>query len=104
MTNDIVALIDYYEREKEIDREKVVESLQYAFISAYRKNVPGSEKIEELRADIDPKEGDITMLAKLTVVADDDHVDQWNEVPLALARKLQPDAEIDGSVEMNVTP
>jgi len=36
MTNDIVALIDYYEKEKGIDRDKVVAALQYAFMSAYR--------------------------------------------------------------------
>ena len=76
MTNDIVALIDFYEREKQIDREKVIEALQYAFISAYRKNVTGSEKIETLRADIEPKKGDVTMFASLTVVADDDHVER----------------------------
>jgi len=53
MTNDIVALIDFYEREKAIDREKVVAALQYAFISAYRKMVAGSDKIENLRAEIE---------------------------------------------------
>jgi len=104
MTNDIVALIDFYEREKQIDREKVIEALQYAFISAYRKNVNGSEKIETLRADIEPKKGDVTMFASLTVVADDDHVDQWNEVPLAMALRLKPDAVLDDVIEMNVTP
>ena len=104
MTNDIVALIDFYEREKQIDREKVIEALQYAFISAYRKNVNGSEKIEILRADIEPKKGDVTMFASLTVVADDDHVDQWNEVPLAMALRLKPDAVLDDVIEMNVTP
>lgn len=104
MTTDIVALIDFYEREKQIDREKVVAALEFAFVSAYRKNVPGSEKIETLRAQIEPKKGDVTMFATLSVVADDDHLDQWNEVPLTTARKLQSDAEIDGEVEMNVTP
>ena len=104
MTTDIVALIDFYEREKQIDREKVVAALEYAFVSAYRKNVPGSEKIENLRAQIEPKKGDVTMFATLSVVADDDHLDQWNEVPLTTARKLSADAAIEGEVEMNVTP
>jgi N utilization substance protein A len=43
MTNDIVALIEYYEKEKGIDRDKVVAALEFAFISAYRKMVPGAD-------------------------------------------------------------
>jgi len=104
MTNDIVALIDFYEREKQIDRDKVVAALQFAFVSAYRKNVRGSEKIEELRAEIEPKKGDVTMFATLTVVADDDYLDQWNEVPLKMAGRLKSDAQLGDTVEMNVTP
>jgi N utilization substance protein A len=46
MTNDIEALIDYYEREKAIDRSRVVAALEYAFCAAYRKMVPGAENIE----------------------------------------------------------
>jgi transcription termination/antitermination protein NusA len=70
MTNDIVALIDYYEKEKGIDREKVLEALQYAFISAYRKMVAGSDSIDEMRAAVDMRKGDITIYANLQVVED----------------------------------
>lgn len=104
MTNDIVALIDYYEKEKEIDRDKVLGALQFAFISAYRKMVPGSEKIEELRAAIDTKKGNTTIFATLTAVEADDYTDQWNEIPLATAKKINADVEVGGKVEFNVTP
>ena len=33
MTNDLVALIEFYEKEKSIEREKVVEALENAFLS-----------------------------------------------------------------------
>lgn len=104
MTNDIVALIDFYEREKAIDRERVKGALEYAFLSAYRKMVPGAERIEELRAEIDTKKGDTRIFATLSVVADDDYVDQWNEVPMKLAVKVKENPELGDSVEMNVTP
>lgn len=104
MTNDIVALIDFYEREKQIEREKVVSSLEYAFVSAYRKNVRGSEGIEQLRAEIEPKKGDVKMFATLTVVEDDDVQDQWNEVGLTTAKKINENAVLDDEVELNVTP
>jgi transcription termination/antitermination protein NusA len=104
MTNDIVALIDYYEKEKGIDRDKVVAALEYAFISAYRKMVPGADAIEVLRAEVDTKKGETRIHATLRVVADDDYVDKFNEVPMKLASKRDPEAQLDGEMEFDVTP
>ncbi|MBK1833885.1 transcription termination factor NusA [Roseibacillus ishigakijimensis] len=104
MTNDIVALIDFYEREKAITRERVVEALEYAFTSAYRRMVPGADAIETLRAEIDTKKGETKIFADLLVVEDEEHEDKFNEVPLSLARKRKPDAEPGDRMEFNVTP
>jgi transcription termination/antitermination protein NusA len=104
MTNDIVALIEYYEKEKGIDREKIVAALEYAFISAYRKMVPGAEAIETLRADIDLKKGETRIFASLTAVADEDYQDKFNEVPLTTARRKTPDVNPGDILEFNVTP
>ena len=104
MTTDIVALIEFYEKEKAIERERVVEALEYAFCSAYRKMVPGAEAIETLSASINEKKGDTRILASLEVVADDDYVDKFNEVPLALAVKKQAGAVIGDRVDFDVTP
>lgn len=104
MTNDIVALIDFYEREKAITRERVVEALEYAFTSAYRRMVPGADAIEILRAEIDTKKGETTIFADLEVVADDDHQDKFNEVPVSLAQKRKADAAVGDRMEFNVTP
>lgn len=104
MTNDIVALIEYYEKEKGIDREKVVAALEYAFISAYRKMVPGADAIETLRAAVDTKKGETRIWASLTAVADEDYSDKFNEVPMKLASKKKPDSVIDDILEFDVTP
>ncbi len=104
MTNDIVALIDYYEKEKGIDREKVVAALEYAFISAYRKMVPGADAIETLRAAVDTKKGETKIWASLSVVADEDYSDKFNEVPLSTAVKKNAEAQIGDAQEFNVTP
>ncbi len=104
MTNDIVALVEYYEKEKGIDRDKVVAALEFAFISAYRKMVPGADAIETLRAAVDMKKGETKIYAVLTVVADDDYVDKFNEVPMATALKKNPEAQITDTQEFNVTP
>ena len=104
MTNDIVALIDYYEKEKGIDRDKVVAALEYAFISAYRKMVPGADAIETLRADVNTKKGETRIFASLKVVPDEDYKDKFNEVPLKLALRRKSDAAAEDQMEFDVTP
>ncbi len=104
MTNDIVALIDYYEKEKGIDRDKVVAALEYAFISAYRKMVPGAEAIETLRADVNTRKGETRIWASLTVVTDEEYSDKFNQVPLKLAEKKSPGSQPGDILEFDVTP
>lgn len=104
MTNDIVALIEYYEKEKGIDRDKVVAALEFAFISAYRKMVPGAEAIETLRADVNTKKGETRIFASLTVCADEEYKDKFNQVPLSTAVKKNPAAQPGDIQEFNVTP
>ncbi len=104
MTTDIVALIEFYEKEKAIDRERVVEALEYAFCSAYRKMVPGADAIETLRAEINEKKGDTRIFASLEVVADDDYVDKFNEVPVGIAQKKEVTAEVGSRLDFDVTP
>ncbi len=104
MTNDIVALIEYYEKEKGIDRDKVVAALEFAFISAYRKMVPGADAIETLRADVNTRKGETRIFASLTVCADEGYKDKFNQVPLTTALKKNPAAQPGDIQEFNVTP
>ncbi len=104
MTNDIVALIEYYEKEKGIDRDKVVAALEFAFISAYRKMVPGADAIETLRADVNTRKGETRIFASLTVVPDEEYKDKFNQVPLTTALKKNAAAQPGDAQEFNVTP
>jgi N utilization substance protein A len=104
MTNDIVALIEYYEKEKGIDRNKIVAALEFSFVSAYRKMVPGADAIETLRAEVDTKKGNTKIFAALNVCADGEQTDKFNEVPFSIAQKKNPEIEVGGVLEFNVTP
>lgn len=104
MTNDIVALIEYYEKEKGIDRDKVVAALEFAFISAYRKMVPGADAIEVLRADVDTKKGETRIFASLNVIPDEEYKDKFNQVPLSTAVKKKAESQPGDVLEFNVTP
>ncbi|MFR4416367.1 MAG: NusA N-terminal domain-containing protein [Akkermansia sp.] len=92
MTNDIKALIDYYEREKGLSREKILLALESAFLSAYRKMVPGSGSINYLRAEINVDKGKVRIFADLEVVPDEEYSDKFNQIPLSLAVKLDKNA------------
>jgi N utilization substance protein A len=66
--------------------------------------VPGAEAIETLRADVNLRKGETRIFASLTVVADADYEDKFNQVPLSTALKKKPDAQAGDIQEFNVTP
>ena len=104
MTNDIKALIDYYEREKGLSREKILLALESAFLSAYRKMVPGSGSINYLRAEINVDKGKVRIFADLEVVPDEEYSDKFNQIPLSLAVKLDKNAVLHDLLPTNITP
>lgn len=104
MTNDLTALVDFYEREKELKREQVVSALEFAYIVAYKKMVKGSDAIENLAADIDLKSGKVVIKATLEATEDQEITDQFNQLPLSTAKKIKADAEAGDPIEVNVTP
>ncbi len=104
MTNDIKALIDYYEREKGLSREKILLALESAFLSAYRKMVPGSGSINYLRAEINVDKGKVRIFADLEVVPDEEYSDKFNQIPLSLALKLDKNAVLHDLLPTNITP
>ena len=99
MTNDIKALIDYYEREKGLSREKILLALESAFLSAYRKMVPGSGSINYLRAEINVDKGKVRIFADLEVVPDEEYSDKFS-----LAVKLDRNAVLHDLLPTNITP
>lgn len=104
MTNNIKALIDYYEREKGLSREKILLALESAFLSAYRKMVPGSGSINYLRAEINVDKGKVRIFADLEVVPDEEYSDKFNQIPLSLAVKLDRNAVLHDLLPTNITP
>jgi N utilization substance protein A len=99
MTSELIALFDYYEREKGINRHKLVEAISGALLTASRKSVGPAR---ELRVDIDPAKGHIRLIAKLVVV---EAVTQpYDELSLATAQRIKPGAQLGDEVDVEVTP
>lgn len=99
MTSELLAVFEYYEKEKGISRDKMIEALSSAILTASRKSIGPAR---ELRIDIDPVKGGIKAKAKLMVV--ETVTAPYDELNLATARKIKKNAEIGDEIEVDVTP
>jgi transcription termination/antitermination protein NusA len=99
MNSDLLAVLDYMEREKGIKREVLLEALSGALLTAAKKSVGPAR---DLRVTIDPKTGEITALASLIVVENVRNI--HDEILLSRARKIKPDANVGDVIEAVVTP
>ncbi len=99
MTNELLALFEYYEKEKGIKRETMVEALETALLSASRKSIGPAR---EMRIHIDPDKGDIRAFATLIVR---DRVDNpYDEIDIFTARRLKPGVDVEDEIEVDITP
>ena len=103
-TTDITALIDYYVREKDLTRERVIQALEASFLTAYAKMVPGSERINNIRAVINTHKGTVKIKADMTVVADDEMTDAFNEVKLSVVQAAGKNLQPGDTISVNITP
>ncbi len=99
MISELKALFDYYEKEKGIDRDKMVEALQQALLAASKKSIGPAR---ELRIVIDPDKGTIKAWARLVAV--ETVSNPWEEIPLEKARKVKKDAQAGDEIDLEVTP
>ncbi|MDF1849393.1 MAG: transcription termination factor NusA [Verrucomicrobiales bacterium] len=99
MTNELLALFEYYEKEKGIKRDTMVEALETALLSASRKSIGPAR---DMRIHIDPDKGDIKAFATLVVR---DRVDNpYDEIDIFTARRLQPGIDVEDELEVDITP
>lgn len=99
MNNELLAVLDYMERERGIDRETLLVAVESALLSASKKSVSPAK---DVRIAIDRKTCDIRAFAKLQVV--ENVVAAHDQIALAAARKLKADAKLGDFVELEVTP
>ena len=103
-TTDITALIDYYVREKDLTRERVIQALEASFLTAYAKMVPGSDRIHNIRAVINTHKGTVKIKADMTVVEDEEMTDAYNEVKLSVVQAAGKNYRPGDTISVNITP
>jgi N utilization substance protein A len=99
MNNELIAILNYMEKERGIDREVLIEAVEFALQSAARKSAPSDE---ELRVAIDRESCDIKAYAKRVVV--DTPTAAGDEITLKRAQQTNPEAKVGDQIEIEVTP
>ncbi len=99
MNADFLAVLEFWEREKGINREVLVGAVQEALLSAAKKAVGPAR---ELRVDIDNKNGDIKAFAKLIV--SDKVISKHDQLSVFDARRIKEGAQVGDEIEVEVTP
>lgn len=98
MSADLFNLLDEIEEEKGISKDVVLDALESALISAYKKNFGAVEDINVRFSD----NGDIRIFARKTVVEFVEN--RETEISLEDAREIKGSYEIGDVVEFEVTP
>lgn len=99
MTNELLALFEYYEKEKGIKRDTMIDALETALLSASRKSIGPAR---EMRIKIEPEKGDIRAYAKLLVR--DRVSNPYEEIDIFTARRISPGIEEGAELEVDITP
>ncbi len=99
MNADFLAVLEFWEREKGIDRDTLVGAVQESLISAAKKAIGPAR---ELRVAIDNKNGDIRAYAKLIV--SEKVISKHDQISMFDARRINAEAKIGDELEVEVTP
>lgn len=100
MNSELIAMLDYLERERGIKREMLIEAISTALLAASKKNFTSGTR--ELRIDINPKNGAIRALA--TLIAVERIQNPHDEILLSKAKAIKADVQIGEELEVEVTP
>ena len=101
MKNEFMLAFNEVLEEKGLPKNVVLEALEAAMVSAYRRAVNASSA-QLVESKVDPETGEVTVFAEKEVV--DSVQDERTEVALSEALEIDPNAELGGMVVVESTP
>ena len=99
MNSDFIQAIDDLVKEKGISKDVLIEAIESALVSAYKKNYGTAQNV---RVNIDRDAGDVDVLMRRDVV--DEVEDEFTQISLEEALEIDPRYEVGDVVEYQVTP
>lgn len=99
MSKEMLNALDTLEAEKGVSKEIVIDALEAALVSAYKRHYGQSQNVE---VEFNEKKGDIHVYAVKEVT--EEVMDSQLEVSLKDAMKINPAYEIGDTIRFEVTP
>jgi N utilization substance protein A len=101
MSREMLLLVDALAREKNVAKEIVFGALELALASATKKRIHDEA---EVRVSIDRNTGNYDSFRRWQVVADNEYVNEYLQVPLSEAQKDDPEIEAGDYLEEPLEP
>ncbi|KEZ50125.1 MULTISPECIES: transcription termination factor NusA [Metabacillus] len=99
MSNELLDALTILEKEKGISKEVIIEAIEAALISAYKRNF---NQAQNVRVDLNRDTGTMRVFARKDVV--DEVYDPRLEVSVEEAQSVNPSFQVNDVMEMEVTP
>ena len=99
MSSELLDALILLEKEKGISRDVIIDAMEAALVSAYRRNF---NQAQNVRIDLNLGSGTMKVFARKEVV--DEVFDPRLEISIEDARKINPNYTVEDIVEMEVTP
>jgi len=99
MSSELLDALTILEREKGISRDIIIDAIEAALVSAYRRNF---NQAQNVRIDLNLQSGTMRVFARKEVV--DQVFDPRLEISLEDAQRINPNYQVEDVVEMEVTP
>ena len=100
MKSEFMLAITQLAAEKKLPREVVLEAVEAALVSAFRKNNFAAD--QNISVKVNPNTGDVAVFAQKTVV--ETVTDPRHELSLDEAQKISKRAQLGGLIEVEATP
>lgn len=99
MSSELLDALILLEKEKGISRDILIEAIEAALVSAYRRNF---NQAQNVRIDLNLENGSMRVFARKDVV--EEVFDPRLEISLEEAQKINPHYQLEDVVELEVTP
>ena len=101
MNTEFMQALDELVRDRGIDKDVLLETIEQALTSAYKKNFGSAQNV---RIDMNRETGDIKVYSQRVVVDGSDLYDNFLEIELSEAREINQSYELGDIIEHEVTP
>ena len=101
MNKQLLMAINQICAERNLRPQVVIEAVEQALVSAYRRNFGSGGNVE---AKLDPETGEMRIFARMEVLPAEDIIDPMSQMTPEEAHVVQPDAELGDQIYIERTP